>query len=268
MLSYNAMNDSINIPGFLEGGSVLGLSDEALLRSALTAQRLRIRLEVRGSNPRIWRLFDVESDMTIEDLAIAIVHIMGWSSNLEHEIHILGVRFANIYRPPEMNLPPFVEVDGKTIDEEDLQLNRVINTIHKHGFTYLIDPRKNIIVDGVLEDILPSIDYPFFPQCLAGENASPPEDIESLEKFYEMFHEIENNLPRKQEYLDWMKEFNYLDKDIHSFDIIFVNQITKRIFEMEYDRQQKLREEFWASLGIHRKRRDEDEDEENDDNDK
>ncbi len=180
-----------------------------------------LRISIEGSDPEIWRRFQVTDEMTLDDLHDTIQIVMGWTDSHLHRFSIAGKQYSKI-------LPDVVERDGQdAIDEDDVLIGDVIK---KKGqkFVYIYDYGDNWRHNLVVEAIGEPVPGQYYPVCLEGERACPPEDCGAIWGYYRMLESLRD--PDHEEhasYLDWLG--GHFDSD--HFDLESRNAVLEHFDE-------------------------------------
>jgi len=180
-----------------------------------------LRISIGGSDPEIWRRFQVTDTMTLDDLHDTIQIVMGWTDSHLHRFSIAGKQYSKI-------LPDVVERDGQNaIDEDDVLIGDVIK---KKGqkFVYIYDYGDNWRHNLVVEAIGEPVPGQYYPVCLEGERACPPEDCGAIWGYYRMLESLRD--PDHEEhasYLDWLG--GHFDSD--HFDLESRNAVLEHFDE-------------------------------------
>ena len=161
----------------------------------------RLRVELRDSNPLIWRRFEVPGEITLPRLDRALQIVMGWENCHLHEFRIGG----NAYAQPDPEDHHF----GRTVlDERRVRLQKVISNPGS-SFEYIYDFGDNWRHDITLESVLPAIPRKLYPVSTAGEWSAPPEDVGGIPgyaHYLEALRDIRH--PDHRTLLAWRGRFN------------------------------------------------------------
>lgn len=136
-------------------------------------QAFRLRIELDGTAPLVWRRIEVLASATFWDLHVAIQDAFGWLDYHPHEFEV---------GPLTIGVPDgFAEKDtvpGWTVPLS-LHLGRVRTVAYLYDFG---DDWHHTIH---LEEAKDADGEPY-PRCLAGENATPPEDCGGVYGFEDL----------------------------------------------------------------------------------
>ena len=123
----------------------------------------QLRLELKGSQPPIWRRFQVKSETTLLKLHRVFQIVMGWDNYHLHEFRIGDLSFGE----------PSAELDF--IAERTIKLTQIAKD-RRLTFEYIYDfgdgwQHKATVEKGVEKQA--GVHYPI---CIEGARACPPED--------------------------------------------------------------------------------------------
>jgi hypothetical protein len=183
-------------------------------------QIYQIKVTLKDFKPSIWRRIQVRSDATLGELHAIIQMAMGWTnSHLHHFIvgkrpNLLFIGAAETYE------------GGDLMDEEnedEIVISQVLPAA-KTKMVYEYDFGDSWEHEVVLEKIVEAEAGVFYPRCLAGENACPPEDVGGVWGYAGFLKAINN--PDHEEhdsYIEWIGG----DFDPQKFDLDAVNKRLK-----------------------------------------
>ena len=114
---------------------------------------LQLRIELRYTDPMIWRRVLVPDTITLVQLHAVIQESMGWSNSHLHEFEIAGLRYG-------MTDSEW-DVDPELINEERKELLKVLGD--QKQFDYLYDFGDSWLHRITLEKILPMIEPQYKP---------------------------------------------------------------------------------------------------------
>ena len=171
---------------------------------------LQLRIELLGTEPLVWRCILVPDTITLVRLHAVIQESMGWGYGHLHEFEIGGQRYGEPYDWDD---------DPGLINEARKRLRTVLGrrkTLH-----YLYDFGDSWQHKITLEKRL-SLNKPHrYAQCLAGENACPPEDVGGIPGYYEFLEAMAD--PDHEEHLAcmewWDGSFDPAHFDLHNTNI-------------------------------------------------
>jgi hypothetical protein len=169
----------------------------------------QLRIELLGVDPRVWRRIFVPNTIALPKLDRVIQVSMGWANSHLHEFVIGGVR----YGVPD---PDFAR-ELAHVDERNVELKDALGA-NARCFDYVYDFGDDWQHAVLVEDpnaLASKI------QCIAGENACPPEDVggsPGYERFLEAIADRKH--AEHREMLDWIGG----SFDPGHFDIVDVNR--------------------------------------------
>ena len=172
------------------------------------------------SKPPIWRRLHVDGSSSLSQLHWFIQISMGWTNSHLHQF-IIDREYYSVPHPFD---------DGLDLDNHDsnqYSLEQLITTegdkfVYEYDFgdswTHLIE----------VEKIFQSEDDSFYPKCVKGRMACPPEDVGGIYGYYNFVEALNDKKhPEHEMYMDW-----YGDSfDTKAFDINEVNSQLERFIE-------------------------------------
>jgi hypothetical protein len=205
-------------------------------------EQLVLKITLAESKPAIWRRVEVHSGLTLEDLHYVIQCVFGWTNS--HLYHFLvaadgkvtgaAQREAQRYHmlPPD---PMFLEEQGWPADEA--MLGRIFTTeckqiVYEYDFG---DSWQHVVK---LEQRTPGGEQDHVPQCLAGENAAPLDDMGGIFGYYEFLDALRN--PAHESHEDAVEWFGK-DFDPARFDLAKANRRLAKTFKPIPTRPRKPR---------------------------
>lgn len=180
----------------------------------MTKTIYQIRLELKGTEPAIWRTLLVPSDVPLSDLHKIVQTAMGWANSHLHQF-AKGNRFLEPPQPEDGMWDSSGEnYTGMTLDEFLQKKNDVI--------TYDYDFGDGWEHEIKLEAILPADETIKLPKCIAGAMACPPEDCGGIWGFQEFKNIMKDpSHPEYEGYFEWYGgEF-----DPGAFDMEEINEM-------------------------------------------
>ncbi len=177
----------------------------------ITPKVYQIKINLKGSNPNIWRRLIVPSDMMLDEFHFVIQNAMGWENSHLYSFS-QGGKLLN-----QSDFNYFVE---KEEEGDELELRDVLKKEKDH-LTYEYDFGDSWQHKVLLEKILPEIPDFRIPTCIKGKRACPPEDCGGVWRYKSMLEILKD--PSNEEYEDvfeWLGD----DFDPERFDIEAVNE--------------------------------------------
>lgn len=181
----------------------------------------QLKVSLKGSKPPIWRRVLVKSDHTLEDLHTIIQIVMGWEDSHLHAFNIS----EQFYEPKTLELVSPLE-DENSIDERTIVLSSVIWS-EKQQFFYEYDFGDSWQHTIVVEKFLPIDPTMFYPTCLTGKRACPPDDCGGIWGYEELLEILANpEHPEYEERKEWLGE----EFDPAFFDLRGTQAVLQEIF--------------------------------------
>lgn len=196
----------------------------------------KIKIELKESNPLIWRSVVVPAEITFEALHDVIQFSMGWKNYQLYDFNIneeklritgdeeaiLEYEFYSKIKLTKKNDPngyiaKMLEIKPKLSNnvkiDKYLAKWKTIEYIYDFGDYW----KHSITLEEIIEDYKYS-----HPTCLEGEGACPPEDVGGIAE-YEDFLEImkDKNHPEYEKQKEWAESQYYKD----TFDIEHINKL-------------------------------------------
>jgi DNA-binding PadR family transcriptional regulator len=172
----------------------------------------QVKVTLQGIDPPVWRRFQVTGDTTLAQLHDILQAVMSWWDYHLHEFTIAGANYG-VPHPD----------DWKEVkDERRVRLRDIADPgtwfVYEYdfgdGWAHLLE----------VEKILDPQQGQYYPVCIAGERATPPEDVGGVYG-YELYLEAmqDPDHPEHEDYLRWRGEF-----DPEVFDIKAVNRALRQ----------------------------------------
>lgn len=220
----------------------------------------KLKIELMGSDPLIWRRLIIPAGATFYRLYDAIQWSMGWFGNSLHEYHLyefdlsaMNLIITNDIEAIEDHklmqtrfkkkgdhkiLDPFGEIERqlktKVKAPSSIKIDDYIEKLGRFKYTYDFGDNWQHMI--TLETILD--DYPFgYPALIAGQGDCPPEDVGGLDgyrDFLKVFNDTKH--PQHKEIVAWAEEQRY-----RPFDLEDANYFLKSI---------KIQKTEWDKLGM------------------
>lgn len=162
----------------------------------------QLKISLLDIKPLIWRRILFEPKNTLNDLHEIIQLSMGWEDYHLYSFEYGGGRFEF-----DGNITPFEKLSSLEMQKRDELL-------------YVYDFGDSWEHTVVLEDLLPKNEKLFYPCCIDGKRACPPEDSGGVWGYREKLKILKNEKhPEYEDLIEWMgKDFNpeYFDlKDVN-----------------------------------------------------
>jgi hypothetical protein len=175
----------------------------------------QIKVTLNDSKPPIWRRILVADTTTLLQLHDILQIVMGWA---DYHLHMFTIN-GQIYGNPEDDEMGFM----KTKNESRFKLNQLVG---REGlkFRYEYDFGDGWLHDLLVEKILPAEKGAYYPICVTGKRACPPEDSGGVGGDEEILEARANpKHPQHREYKEWIGE-NF---DPEHFDLDEVNKVLR-----------------------------------------
>ena len=143
---------------------------------------LTLTIELRGTEPRIWRRLSLPGDLTLDAVHTLFQAAMGWTDSHLHRFQP-GIEVA--YDQPYF-VTEFDEDEGdEGTREEGVRLDQVLQSPGDR-LTYLYDFGDGWEHRVTLESVAPLTPDDREPRCLGGARACPPEDVGGIGGHHEI----------------------------------------------------------------------------------
>lgn len=180
----------------------------------------QIKITLKDIKPVIWRKILVKANINLFTLHVILQEVMGWTGGHLHQFFIDG----EYYGQPDQD-----DFEDEIINEKEFKLKDVVNK-EKQKFKYEYDFGDDWRHELIVEKILPSEKGKYYPICLDGARACPPEDCGGAGGYDNFLMAIKHpNHVEHETMLEWIGGSFDPDK----FDIEAVNEELKDIQETE-----------------------------------
>lgn len=178
----------------------------------------QIKVTLTRFKPAIWRRVQVGDDITLGTLHVIIQMVMGWGGGHLHQF-ILGKRPNLIFIGSPSTF------DDEMGSEDEVTVKQVLPAA-KSKMTYEYDFGDDWKHEILLEKIVSAEPKVYYPRCLAGEKACPPDDVGGVWGYANFLDAIKNpKHPEHKDLLDWVGG----DFDPEKFDLEDVNKRLKNL---------------------------------------
>lgn len=175
----------------------------------------QLKISLKGLLPPIWRKLQVRGDVNLHDLHQTLQVVMGWGNYHRYQFMIEGTRYGQP-DPADPALKPAHEVT----------LSQVISA-EGSKFIYLYDPADDWQHVVKVERIVPPEPGIYYPLCLAGKRACPPEESGGIWEYTNLLDILAN--PRHPEYHELVEQFGF-EFDSEVFDVTRINRALRSIW--------------------------------------
>lgn len=174
-----------------------------------------LRLDVAGTEPRIWRRLLVRETMWLSRVHDTIQVLFDWFDYQTHAFCLDDLRLGNPLRREDLIIE-----DDRDVPLADLDLE------HRGRFTYEYHFGEGWQVEIKVEKVTTVEKGQAYPCCTAGERAGPPEDCGGLEAFHDLLACIkEPDTDLGREWLEWLGP----DYDPDRCDVERINKALRKI---------------------------------------
>lgn len=233
----------------LVSGNVTSIFEELNARPEPTllpvpndAYGFRIRLDLRGTKPPVWRRLDLPGDLTLPQLHEVIQAAMGWQ-----DCHLHRFSMSGDHRSPYF-ITEFDLSEGEDgLLETDVRLDQIL--AKKGGqLWYEYDFGDSWDHKLVVEEVL--AEKPSQPICLAGRMACPPEDCGGIGGHHELATWVrsgyaEDLLPEGFENVEHGRGWLPLGWDPDEFDVEETNAALAQVAAQPVDVVDELADLAW-----------------------
>ena len=162
----------------------------------------------------------MKESMHLGELHRAVQIVMGWSDT---HLHLFQVADRSFSLFSDTDDAPPEEEDSRSVSLRQLGLVR-----KGRKFTYTYDFGDDWVHQIEVESARAADPDAFYPVCVSGEKACPPDDCSGIWGYYELLEALKNRRhPEHKEKRRWMG--GSFDPDL--FDIAAVNQRLRATFE-------------------------------------
>lgn len=157
----------------------------------------RLRIELEGTDPMVWRRVDVPLDLRLRRVHEVIQAVFDWNGPHLHQFEA----DRRLYGLPEIMGQ---ELAGMRLySDKNIKLGAVLDR-GVQNFTYTYDFGDDWVHEIVVEKTFePEADVEY-PILVDGERQAPPEDVGGLPSFAEFLAAVvDENHPDHEELLEW-----------------------------------------------------------------
>ena len=154
----------------------------------------QLKVSLIGSEPLIWRRFQVKKETTLPELHRILQTVMGWQGGHMHEFRIGSLSFGE----------PDPDEEYEAIDECKIRLSQIAPS-DPLTFEYVYDFGDGWEHQVVIEKGIDRERGVRYPKCIEGACACPPEDVGGLGGYYDFLEAIKNRRhPQHKSMLAWI----------------------------------------------------------------
>jgi hypothetical protein len=175
-----------------------------------------VRIELRDTDPLIWREVEVPTSMTLKVLHGVIQAVMGWFDYHLWEFTIAKQRYGL----------PMEEDWGTALRKEAAKVRlRDVLKPRKTTIDYLYDFGDSWELRLTVTRVGPGDPHISYPRYVGGERNAPPEDCGGIPGFYDMLEALEDpDHPNHADAKEWADEY-----DPHTIDELPIKYALLRI---------------------------------------
>jgi hypothetical protein len=173
----------------------------------------QFKVTLKGIRPPIWRRFQIHSDITFYELHRVVQEVMGWYDGHLHLFDLGGMLVTDA--------ETLAEGWDDGVDERHARLPKYVRQ-EGQKIRYEYDFGDSWDHELLLEKILPAEPTVFYPRCLKGKRACPPEDCGGVWGYAELLEALaDKEHPEHEMYSEWIGD----DLDPEEFDLAEINEI-------------------------------------------
>lgn len=144
------------------------------------SRTLRVRVDIAGARPPIWRRLDIDSDLTLHQLHAALQAAFGWLDGHLHQFVAGGTGSRREYFVDQRSGEVDVDMDGA--DESSVRIGQLLATPGE-SILYEYDFGDDWEHRIVLEESLPRAAETAPVVCVAGRRRGPLEDSGGMDGY-------------------------------------------------------------------------------------
>ena len=183
------------------------------------SEAFQLKIQLKWTNPKIWRRVIVPTSMTLRDLHDVIQAAMGWEDYHMHEFVIKKKRYQE---PPEKDLWGYFD-EGKYENEREFTLKDVLYKGLSFSYTYDFGDNWTHLIRVEKNEVTAPDNLPV---CISGELAGPPEDCGGVGGYYGLMEILDDQEHEDHgDMVEWSGNFNPND-----FDLDRANELIKQRF--------------------------------------
>lgn len=159
-----------------------------------------VRIELRDSDPLIWRQVEVPTSITLKVLHDVIQIVMGWFDYHLWEFTIGRQRYG-LPMDEDWGTEPRIEATKVRLRDVLKQRKTTIDYLYDFGDSWEL---RLTVTDVRVGE--PGVSY---PRYVAGEHNAPPEDCGGIPGFYELLDAIaDSRHPSHPEAKEWLDDYD------------------------------------------------------------
>jgi hypothetical protein len=175
----------------------------------------QLKVTLKHLRPPIWRRIQVTGDTSLFKLHRVLQVVMGWTDSHLHQFIVRGSYYGT----------PHPDFGFDVRDERRVALAEIASS-PKTKFTYEYDFGDSWEHEILVEKMLPPDKGIYYPICLTGKRACPPEDCGGVWGYAGFLEAIlDPDHPDHEEMLEWVGG----SFDPEAFDLDAINRALRRI---------------------------------------
>ena len=163
-------------------------------KPAKTAKVFQLRVDLRGTSPKVWRRIVVPATIKLSILHVVLLRAMGWQGGHLHEFLFGDFNYG---RPePESDLPDGVEDETRVSLRKALDGGSTFTWVYDYGdnWQHKIKVEREVDMGTPLDSAM----------CITGQGACPPEDVGGVPGYEHFLQAIADpSHPEHTELKDW-----------------------------------------------------------------
>ena len=169
-----------------------------------TVSIYQLKIALKHVRPPVWRRVQVPSNIALQDLHLVIQAAMGWENCHLHCFNFGGRQFSAAFAPGEL-----LEME---MENEQGKLLSTFIKAPKDCFTYEYDFGDDWEHQVTLEKLLPldpELPVSYYPLCIAGKRACPPEDCGGPFGYADLLRALADPThPDHNEMMEWASDID------------------------------------------------------------
>ena len=176
----------------------------------------QLKIVICEIDPPVWRILQIKGNASLGKLHDYIQGAMGWRDSHLHEFKINGKSFRDKQQMSD-------EFDADMYDERKYTLKKLL--MEGDSFEYEYDFGDCWEHDITVEKIIPPKEEVYYPVCIYGERACPPEDCGGTRGYEELLQVLNDFTHEDHEHFtEWAgKDFDPDKFDSKRADLIMDN---------------------------------------------
>jgi hypothetical protein len=175
----------------------------------------QLKVMLKRLRPPIWRRIQVTGDTNLFKLHRVLQVVMGWTDSHLYQFIVRGSYYGM----------PHPDFGFDVRDEKRVALAAIASSL-KAKFTYEYDFGDSWEHEILVEKMLPPDQGVYYPICLTGKRACPPEDCGGVWGYAGFLEAIQDpDHPEHEDMLEWVGG----SFDPEAFDLDTVNRALRRI---------------------------------------